>query len=217
MSLFVPALLAVQPPEQGCVALWSVSSSRAATGVFPPQVFVLFPVQRQELMLAYHFFFASVLAAMVMGTRTAQTIAPPLLTAPSWTQIRTGWVMSVMRMMIMTAFLTSCPRALTTAGWSPTQGRKMIMVRWAFRSHFDSQALHSSPDCVHQDDTQSLPMHTLIPGTAPALGGPLAKTEALSQALQPAGLTPCLLPGHLNPMAGPGVTTCCTINLLSLL
>jgi len=78
------------------------------------------------------FLFVSVLTAMAMGTRTAQTTAPPSLTAPSWTQIRTGWVTSVMRMMIMMAFLTSCPRALTTAGWSLTQARKMIMVRWAF-------------------------------------------------------------------------------------
>lgn len=158
-------------------------------------------------------------AAMVMGTRTAQTIALLLLTAPSWTQIRTGWVMSVMTMMIMMAFLTSCPRALTTAGWSPTRGRKMIMVRWAFRSHLDSQALHSSPGIthVHQDATRSLPMHTLIPGTTPALRGPSAKTQALSQALQPAGLTLCLLLGHPDPVARPDVTTCCTMNLLSLL
>lgn len=80
------------------------------------------------------FLFVSVLAAMVMGTRTAQTTAPPSLTAPSWTPIRMGWVMSVMRTMIMMAFLTSCPLALTTAGWSPTQGRKMTMVSWAFSS-----------------------------------------------------------------------------------
>lgn len=99
---------------------------------------MLLAVPRKELMVAYHFCFVSVLAAMVMGTRTAQTIALPLLTAPSWTQIRMGWVTSVMMMMTMMAFLISCLRALTTAGWSPTQGRKMKMVRWVFRSHFDS-------------------------------------------------------------------------------
>lgn len=176
---------------------------------------MLFPVQRQELILTYHFFLVSVLAVMVMGTRTAQTIALLLLTAPSWTQIRMGWVMSVMMMMIMTAFLTSCLRALTTAGWSPTWGRKMIMVRSALRSHSDSQAPHSSPGCAHQDATLSLPMHTLIPGTTAALRSPLAKTEALSQALQPAGLMLCLLLGHPHPMAGADVTTCCAINLLS--
>lgn len=88
------------------------------------------------------------------------------------------------------------------------------MVRWAFRSHFDSQAPHSSPGSVHQHATQSLPVHTLIPGTTAAHRGPSAKTEALSQALQPAGLTLCLLLGHPNPMAGPDVSTCCTISLL---
>lgn len=66
---------------------------------------------------------------MAMGTRTAQTIAPPSLTVPSWTRIKMGWVMSVMMTMITMAFLTSCPQALTTAGWSPTQGRRMTMVR----------------------------------------------------------------------------------------
>lgn len=84
------------------------------------------------------FLFVSLLVVMAMGTRTAQTIAPPSSTALSWTRIRMGWVMSVMRMMITMAFLTSCPLALTIAGWFPIQGRKMIMVRWAFRSHFSA-------------------------------------------------------------------------------
>lgn len=71
-------------------------------------------MQRWELMPL--FLFVSVLAVMVMGTRIAQTTAPPLSTAPSWTQIRMGWVMSVMRMMIMMAFQISCLQALTTVG-----------------------------------------------------------------------------------------------------
>lgn len=138
---------------------WSASSCRAGTALFPPQVSVLFPVHRQGLMLAYHFFFVSVLAAMVMGTRTAQTTALPSLTAPSWTQIRTGWVMSVMMMMIMMAFPTSCPRALTTAGWSPTQGRKMIMVRWAFRSHSDSH-IHLQAVCTRMPQSHYQCIHS---------------------------------------------------------
>lgn len=134
-TVFVPCVLAVEPPERHQVVVphWSIS----ALGV--PLVHCCsgtHAVPREEAGADIPFLFVSVLVATAMGTRTARTIAPPSLTAPSWTRIRMGWVTSVTRTMIMMAFLTSCPQALTTAGWSPTQGRKMIMVRWAFRSHF---------------------------------------------------------------------------------
>lgn len=103
--------------------------------VFPAQVPMVSLEQRPQLMLMHHFFFVSLILVMAMDTKTAQTIAPQSLTARSWTQIKMVWVMSVMRMMITMAFLTSCPQALITVGWSPTQGRRMIMVMWGCRSH----------------------------------------------------------------------------------
>lgn len=65
---------------------------------------------------------------MEMDTRTAQTTAPPSLTAPSWTLIRMASVTSVMMMMTTMASQTWCPRDQTTAGWSPTQPRRIATV-----------------------------------------------------------------------------------------
>lgn len=115
-SLFYGLLVSLLPNHPSDTRLWcppfSVSQgcpswiSHLGAGVLP--------IQRWELMPL--FLFVPVLAVMAMGTRIAQTTAPPLSTAPSWTQIRTGWVTSAMRMMIMMAFLISCHQALTTVG-----------------------------------------------------------------------------------------------------